>query len=209
MMESILARTDMKQDSAVKSLGANVLKSINFLMEKGVYAKRRTLQVRKHLTALEYILNDQPNREEMFGSDFDWKLNTSEDSYARLTQGNNEKRFKRLVESLKTMGYEDISHPDSKLNVRHHIKLGENNTHILIDPAPVMADGETYRSGPALSLKSLKASEGDSANLVVFDDYFKLKPEYQVVDLLVEQGCANLNATASESSSQPDVVSDE
>lgn len=86
-MNGIIARADLTQDSALKEIGTLALGQVNAKLEKLSVSRRAgNMGVQKDLRALNYLVNEHPNREAIFGSDSKWELKLPESLAASLKE---------------------------------------------------------------------------------------------------------------------------
>ena len=67
------------------------------------------------------------------------------------------------------MGYENLDNSSTRYSIAAHVHEPATNTNIIVDPDPLMFDGETLKIGPALAKKSLAKMDGDS-RIIVADE---------------------------------------
>lgn len=108
LLNGIVARTDLTQDSAIKDIGSMALDQINIRLPKlrSVKSVGGVLS-RKDLMALSYLLNEHPNREAIFGSDSKWELSLPNEAFldelkagSRITPGFMKRGSETLLKTL-------------------------------------------------------------------------------------------------------------
>ena len=98
----MIARTDLTKDSTLKDFvsnnicllfnnsaffltkGAILLEVVNDANSKGVLMRRLDTNGRRDLNALDYIFNEHPNKEQIFGAGSDWTLPIQEEGYKKF-----------------------------------------------------------------------------------------------------------------------------
>lgn len=71
LLLSILARTDLREDSRIKRIGASVVESINKQLSNEKGRRSMSYPNKRRMRMLINIFNEHPNRELIFGDDSD------------------------------------------------------------------------------------------------------------------------------------------
>lgn len=103
----------------VEQLGVDVQKN-NLVRKSDYFAKR-------DLLAIDYLINEHPMREQLFGGDSSWAMTLPEDARSIMMQAKypaeNVKRAGPLAKVLQTMGYDNLDSDSSeaRFNVTAHL----------------------------------------------------------------------------------------
>ena len=134
---------------------------------------RRASEFVKDLATLDHLLNIHPNREAIFGTDSTWSLDlpaeSRENMLAQLKPNQMRRASENVINSLQSMGYENINNESAIYNVDHHIQAPDQKQHVLMDRSPFMLDEQTTKTNIALAQKSLKAL-GDDQKVALVDE---------------------------------------
>eukprot|EP00353_Schmidingerella_taraikaensis_P015562 CAMPEP_0185619060 /NCGR_PEP_ID=MMETSP0436-20130131/49262_1 /TAXON_ID=626734 ORGANISM="Favella taraikaensis, Strain Fe Narragansett Bay" /NCGR_SAMPLE_ID=MMETSP0436 /ASSEMBLY_ACC=CAM_ASM_000390 /LENGTH=149 /DNA_ID=CAMNT_0028258193 /DNA_START=375 /DNA_END=824 /DNA_ORIENTATION=- len=98
LLAAIIARTDLTKESRFKQIGARIVASLNESLSKDSAQYQPSIQDRKKLGTVYYMLNEHPNRDRICGEDPAWRLEVGEallDSMKRSSGGQ-----KRSLRSL-------------------------------------------------------------------------------------------------------------
>lgn len=118
-------------------------------------------KAKRDLSAMDFIMNEHPNRDAILGSDSTWTMNLSDkvkDAISKVTpHGQNAKRGQNLIKALEAMGYENIDALSNNYNATSQLYLPDQNTHVLMEQYPYMFDGTTLKPSLALAGKSIGA----------------------------------------------------
>ena len=126
----------------------------------------------KDMYSLNYLVNDHPNRETIFGSDSKWELSLPEEVAQRFKSNYLPNNMRRATENLVKvaggMGYENIDGSSVNYNVDCHLYAPDQKQHIIMQASPYMLDGTTPKTRVALALKGLGAL-ADGSKTVLLD----------------------------------------
>ena len=127
----------------------------------------------KDLATLDHLLNSHPNRDAIFGADSTWALDLSAESresmLARLKPNPIRRASENIINSLQSMGYENINSDSAIYNLDHHIQVPDQKQHVLMHKTPFMLDEQTTKTNIALALKGLRAL-GDDQKVALIDE---------------------------------------
>ena len=120
---------------------------------------------------LDYLLNSHPNRDAIFGSGSTWQLDLSAES-REVIQGQIRpypirNASEHLLDSLKSMGYENIDCDGVNYNLDYHMHAPDQNLNVLCTQAAFMLDQQTLRSNVALAKKGIEAVSDENKTAVV------------------------------------------
>lgn len=177
-LSNVVARTDLSQASRIKEIASMALNEIKSSLTQSNFERRLSYGSKRDLLTLDYLMNEHPKKDELFGSDPSWSINLSDESKQalsrNLTVDENIRRGSPMIQAMETMGYENLDASCLHYNLASVVHDPSTNTHILLNPNPYMFDGETLKHAPALAKKSIE-SMGDGARAVVADEQLASK----------------------------------
>ena len=142
-----------------------MLDVVNAKLDNEHAFKRLRRDARNDLIGLDHLMNQHPNREALFASDF--TLNLSDELRTRLQESVNTEinanRGKTLIQALERMGHETIDSSNSpRHSINSYLHLADQKQHIILDRTPYFFDHETLKTSPALVAKAIGALDDGS-----------------------------------------------